>query len=91
MRTALYARVSTEEQVEAYMIDAQLRACRAFAEEKGWQTIAEYVDGGRSARTDDISRRPQFKRMVDDVQKNLIDVVVVHKVGPLLSQSQSHL
>ncbi len=80
MRTALYARVSTEEQVQGYSIDAQLRACRGFAEEKSWQITAEYVDEGRSARTDDISRRPQFKRMVDDAQKNLIDVVVVHKL-----------
>lgn len=80
MRAALYARVSTEEQVQGYSIDAQLRACRAFAQDKGWQVAAEYVDKGRSARTDDISKRPLFKRMTQDVQKNLLDVVVVHKL-----------
>ena len=35
MKAALYARVSSEEQVEGYSIDAQLRACRNFAKEKG--------------------------------------------------------
>ena len=80
MRTAVYARVSTEEQVEGYSIDAQLRGCRAIAEEKGWNVVAEYVDEGRSARTEDISKRPQFKRMIEDAKRNLVDVVVVHKL-----------
>ena len=32
MRAALYARVSDEEQVEGYILDAQKRAFRAYAE-----------------------------------------------------------
>jgi len=44
MKTALYARVSTEEQAEGYSIDAQLRAGCNFDSEKEWAIIAEYVD-----------------------------------------------
>ena len=64
MRAALYARVSSEEQVEGYSIDAQLRACRNLAREKGWQIVAEYVDEGKSARSDDITKRPKFREML---------------------------
>ena len=36
MRAALYARVSDEEQVEGYILDAQKRAVRAYVESQGW-------------------------------------------------------
>ena len=36
MRAALYARVSDEEQVKGYSLDAQKRAFRAYAESQGW-------------------------------------------------------
>ena len=37
MRTALYARVSTEEQArKGYSIEAQLVAMRSFGSQKGW-------------------------------------------------------
>ena len=65
MRAALYARVSKEEQTEGYSIDAQLRACRDYAKAQGWTTVAEYVDEGKSARTDNLRKRPKFKEMMD--------------------------
>jgi len=52
MRAALYARVSDEEQVEGYSLDAQKRAFRAYAESQGWDIYQEYVDEGVSAHTD---------------------------------------
>ncbi len=64
MRAALYARVSSEEQVEGYSIDAQLRACRNYAREKGWVIVNEYVDEGKSARSEDTAKRPKFKEML---------------------------
>ena len=80
MRAAIYARVSTEEQLAGYSIDAQLRACRNFAQEKGWVIAGEYVDEGRSARTDDIGKRPRFKAMIDDALAGRVDTIVVHKL-----------
>lgn len=35
MRAAIYARVSTEEQLEGYSIDAQLQACRKLIADRG--------------------------------------------------------
>jgi len=80
MRAALYARVSTEEQVEGYSIDAQRRAFHALVQGRDWLASREYVEEGRSARTEDISRRPVFKEMVTDALAGKFDVLVVHKL-----------
>jgi site-specific DNA recombinase len=80
MRAALYARVSSEEQVDGYSLDAQLRSCRAFLADHGWTLVREFIEEGRSARTDDITKRPQFKLMMEDAQHQAFDVLVVHKL-----------
>src|SRR3972149_895359 len=80
MRAALYARVSTSEQVEGYSIDAQRRAFRHLCEGRGWQPTAEYVDEGKSARTDKLNRRPAFQKALADAQTRTYDVLVVHKL-----------
>ena len=59
-RARLYARVSTEEQTEGYSIDAQRRAFQALCQSKGWTPDLEYIEEGKSARTDDINKRPEF-------------------------------
>ena len=77
MRAALYARVSTEEQVDGFSIDAQLRAMRAYASAKDWQVVGDYVDAGYSARSD---ARPLFKAMVADAKARRFDIILVHKL-----------
>jgi len=80
MRAALYARVSTEEQLEGYSIDAQRRAFHTLCEERGWAPHYEYIEAGRSAHTDDIRKRPVFKQAIDDALAGQYDVLVVHKL-----------
>jgi len=80
MRAALYARVSSEEQVEGYSIDAQRRAFQALVEGREWTTYREYIEEGKSARTDNINRRPAFKEMIADALDRKFDVLVVHKL-----------
>ena len=79
-RAAGYFRVSSEEQVEGYSIAAQQRAFRLFVESHGYTLVAEYSDEGKSARTDNIRKRPQFAKMLQDVQEGLFDVIIVHKM-----------
>ena len=79
-RAGLYARVSSEEQVEGYSIDAQLRAFRQLCESKQWTPHKEYVEEGKSSRTEDINRRPVFKQAIFDGLNGQYDVLVVHKV-----------
>ena len=80
MRAAVYARVSTEEQTEGYSIDAQKRAFKLLCQGRGWTTDYEYIEAGKSARTEDINKRPVFKEMMADASKGKFDVVVVHKL-----------
>jgi DNA invertase Pin-like site-specific DNA recombinase len=80
MRAALYARVSSEEQVEGYSLDAQDRAGRLYCEAHDWDIVQVYRDEGKSARTDDLSKRPDFHRLLADAEAGLLDVIVVHKL-----------
>ena len=77
---ALYARVSTEEQVGGYSLDAQRRAFKALVEGRGWTIHHEYLEEGKSAHTDDIRKRPVFKQAIDDALQEKFDVLVVHKI-----------
>ncbi len=79
-RAAVYHRVSSEEQVEGYSLDAQQRATAAYCLAHGWTLVHEYRDEGKSAWTDDLAKRPSFAKMVADAEAGLIDVVVVHKL-----------
>src|SRR5690242_11645555 len=79
-RAAVYHRVSSEEQVDGYSLDAQARATRAFCDGQGWEIVQTYADEGRSARTDDLAKRPAFTQMLDDAEVGRFDVVVVHKL-----------
>jgi len=80
MRAALYARVSSEEQVEGYSIDAQRRAFETLVKSKIWTRSDEYIDEGKSARSDNIDKRPAFKQMIADALAGKFDVLVVHKL-----------
>jgi len=81
MRAALYARVSSEEQVEGYSIDAQIRAFQTLVEgRRSWTIYKEYVEEGKSARTENINKRPVFKEAIADGLDRKYDVLVVHKV-----------
>lgn len=80
MKAALYARVSSEEQVEGYSIDAQRRAFRQLCELRQWVSLREYIEEGKSAHTDDLRKRPVFKQAIDDAVAGQYDVLVVHKI-----------
>ena len=83
LRAALLARVSTEEQVEGYSLDAQRRAFRTLVEARGWTIYREYMEEGRSAHTDDVRKRPVFLEAMDDALAGKYDVLVVHKIDRL--------
>ena len=77
MRVGLYTRVSTEEQAEGFSLDAQLRALRLYAVEKGCEVVEQFVDRGYSATTD---KRPAFQRMIAAARNHSFDAILVHKL-----------
>lgn len=80
MRVALYARVSTEEQVrEGISIEAQVAALRAWAESEGHTISGEYVDEGVSARKSP-AKRPELQRLLNDLVEKKIALVAFCKL-----------
>lgn len=82
-RAAIYIRVSTEKQTENYSPAAQEQECRELCEKQGYTIVGIYRDtekyrSGRkmvepSGTRDD---RPQFRRLLADVDSGLVDVIV---------------
>jgi site-specific DNA recombinase len=61
---ALYVRVSTDDQVEKYGLDAQRADMRALAARRGYRVTTEYRDDGYSGAT---SQRPALARLRADL------------------------
>src|SRR6185503_1393896 len=65
-------------------LHAQREACEAFIKSQaheGWKEVAtEYDDGGFSGGT---MERPALTRLMADLKRHLIDVIVVYKVDRL--------
>ncbi len=76
MRYAAYIRISSEEQVGNFSVDAQRREIETWVAAQGGRLVKSYVDEAQSGRTTD---RPAFQRMRRDARKGKFDALVVHK------------
>ena len=85
-RCAVYTRKSSEEGLEQEFnsLHAQREACEAFIRSQageGWRLVrTHYDDGGLSGAT---MERPALQRLMADIDKGLVDAVVVYKVDRL--------
>jgi site-specific DNA recombinase len=86
-RTLIYARVSTEDQVEKYGLPVQLHACREYAASRGLSVVEEICDEGLSGV---ILERPGLERVRQLVREGQIDVVLMLDVDRL-SRELAHL
>jgi DNA invertase Pin-like site-specific DNA recombinase len=84
MRTAIYARVSTNNGQDPAM---QTRELREYIERRGWQLAGEYVDTGISGTKE---KRPELDRLMADAHRRRFDCVVVWKFDRF-ARSVSHL
>ncbi|HEX6513963.1 MAG TPA: recombinase family protein [Nocardioidaceae bacterium] len=75
MRAALYARISEDRDGTALGVARQLEDCRTYATRRGWTVVGEYVDNDVSATSG--RRRPEYERLTADIQRGLIQAVVV--------------
>ena len=71
----IYTRVSTEMQVDGYSLEAQKERLRSEAKHRGMKIVGEYSDEGKSGKN--VSGRPEFKRMMQDIKSGKDDVQVV--------------
>lgn len=86
--TAVYVRVSTEEQVrEGYSIRAQEEKLRSYAEIKDWHIYNIYADEGISAKN--IEGRPEIKRLIADIVSGKVNNVLVYKIDRLTRSTKN--
>src|ERR1700730_2885794 len=84
MKTAIYARVSTNNGQDPEM---QLRELREYCQRRGWELKGEYVDTGISGARDS---RPELNKLIADAHRRRFDAVVVWKFDRF-ARSVSHL
>jgi site-specific DNA recombinase len=73
-----YVRRSSEMQKDNYSIDAQKRAIKDACRLRGLPEPNFYEDDERSARGEQIAKRPAFKQLLDDVQAGKVHIIIVH-------------
>lgn len=84
IKGACYVRVSTDNQLENYSIEEQTDRLKAYCKAKDIQIVKIYTDGGYSGGN---VNRPALQQMLQDIDKGLIDSVIVYKLDRL-SRSQ---
>ena len=85
IKCGLYARVSTDIQAEVKngSLDTQIDRLQKYVElkdttpEEEWQAVAIYREEGKSGKNLD---RPEFKRMVQDIEHGKINAVLCTKI-----------
>ena len=79
MKTALYLRVSTEDQAkEGYSLEVQREVLEAFAKKEGLEVYKVYSDDGISGYTSD--RRPALAALLADAKADKFGLVLVSKL-----------
>lgn len=78
---ALYARISSDQEGTGQGVKRQLQDCRKLARELRWPVYDEYVDNDVSAFSGKL--RPNYERMLEDVQAGEVDAVIVYNLDRL--------
>ena len=76
MRVAIYCRCSTQEQ----SVDLQRDALREYAEVRGFEIAAEYVDEGVSGAK---TTRPALDQLLGDAHRRRFGAVLIWKLDRL--------
>lgn len=75
MKSAIYTRVSSKEQVDKYSLPAQEKILRECIAKEGHELIGIYTDAGISGER--IVNRPEFQRLLLDAEEKKFDAVWV--------------
>jgi DNA invertase Pin-like site-specific DNA recombinase len=73
MRTALYARVSTDDGRQD--TENQIHELREYAKRQGWNIAAEYIDHASGKNGKGSTKRPKFDQLFKDAKAKQFDMV----------------
>lgn len=82
VKTAVYLRVSTEDQAkEGFSIAAQKEKLTKYVEVNDWELYDYFIDDGISGKN--IKDRPELTRLIECVKNKEVDNVLVYKLDRL--------
>lgn len=81
IRAGIYARISSDREGDNLAVGRQVADCEKEAAGRGWQVAERYVDADISAYSG--KRRPQYERMLEEIEAGLIGAVVVYHADRL--------
>ena len=79
-KAASYERVSSEDQIQGFSLAVQSDKNAEYIKAQGWEFAGAYVDPGKSGKN---LNRPEMKRLLSDIDRGIVNVVVVHKLDRL--------
>src|SRR5579859_1221758 len=74
MRAAIYTRVSQDRRKDPRSVNEQYKECVDYCNAEGWTVAGEYRDDDRSASRYATKARPDFERLLSEIDR--YDVVV---------------
>lgn len=81
--TGIYARISDDREGRALGVERQIEDCRLLCGRLGWAVVDVYVDNDISASTRSRKARPQYQRMLADIDAGRISAIVAYSSGRL--------
>src|SRR6266540_5722672 len=81
VRAGIYARISSDREGDNLAISRQLADCEQLADRRRWEVVERYVDSDISAYSG--KRRPEYQRMLDDVEAGVVEAVLVYHADRL--------
>jgi len=84
IKAGIYARISSDREGDNLAISRQLADCEQLAKQLGWEVVERYVDADISAYSGKL--RPEYRRMLEEIEAGLIEAVVVYHADRLHRQ-----
>ena len=85
---AVYARVSTDDQVEKQTIQTQITSCRVWAKRQSCEIVEEFCDDGVSGAVP-FSERPAGSRLLQALESGRVARVVIYCIDRLSRDMES--
>lgn len=80
VRVAVYARVSTDMEIQLHSLEEQMRSFRTkIAQHPGWTLVDVYADKGISGTS--VKKRTEFLRMMKDCEDGKVDYVMTKSIS----------
>lgn len=81
--TAIYLRLSEDREGRELGVERQLRECQALADRHGLTAGQPYVDNDKGASTRSKKRRPDYERLIRDIEAGKVRTVVAYSLSRL--------